>query len=64
MIDKKIPYWINTKFISDKEGSLYKFINHKVIKEIKFKLIEAQISEYKKNVFRGFYAQLGRSSVK
>ena len=62
MIDKKIPYWINTKFISDKRGSLYKFINHKVIKEIKFKLIEAQISEYKKNVFRGFYAQLGRSS--
>ena len=28
MIDKKIPYWINTKFISDKRGSLYKFINH------------------------------------
>jgi len=61
MLDKNIPSWINTKFISDKRGSLYKFINHKILKEIRFRLVEAQISEYKKNVFRGFYAQMGRS---
>tara|TARA_B100001057_G_scaffold304808_1_gene304927 strand:- start:5614 stop:6123 length:510 start_codon:yes stop_codon:yes gene_type:complete len=60
MSKNKKPFWISSNYFSDKRGALHKFLDFKKIKKLKFKVIEAQISEYNKNVFRGFYAQVGK----
>ena len=61
MIKKnKKPFWIRSKYLTDNRGALHKFLDFKKIKKLNFKVVEAQISEYNKNVFRGFYAQIGK----
>jgi dTDP-4-dehydrorhamnose 3,5-epimerase len=54
------PKFLNPKFLKDNRGSLDKFTDKKVLKNLSFKIIESQISKYNKNVFRGIYMQLGK----
>lgn len=55
----KVPFFFSGKFLKDNRGYLHKFTDKKILKELKFKIIETQVSQYKKNVFRGIYMQLG-----
>ena len=50
-------------FIKDKRGFLNKTLDNKKLKNINFQIKESQFSyNKKKNVFRGFYMQIGKSS--
>jgi dTDP-4-dehydrorhamnose 3,5-epimerase-like enzyme len=62
MIKKNIthPKFLSRKFLKDNRGSLDKFTDKTILKELKFKIVESQISKYYKNVFRGIYMQLGK----
>ena len=60
IILKKInPKIFSLKFLKDKRGSLLKFYEKKNKKYKNFRVKESQISDSKKNAFRGFYIQKG-----
>ena len=47
--------------LRDKRGHLNKIVNSKIIEKLNFKIKECQFSyNKKKNVFRGFYMQIGK----
>lgn len=59
--ENQIKY-IKNVFIKDKRGFLNKFLDSKKLKKLNFKIVESQISyNKKKNIFRGFYMQIGKS---
>ena len=58
----KSPYFLKRKFLKDKRGFLDKFVDRKILEKLKFKVIECQVSNYNKNVFRGIYMQFGKYS--
>ena len=54
------PTFLKRKFLKDNRGSLDKSTDKNILKKLKFKIVESQISKYNKNVFRGIYMQLGK----
>ena len=60
MKKKTLPLIFKVKKLEDYRGKLDKFIDNKILKLLKFKIIEMQISESRSNVFRGIYMQTGK----
>ena len=59
--ENQIKYLKNV-FIKDKRGFLNKVLDSKKLKKLNFKIVESQFSyKKKKNIFRGFYMQIGKS---
>ncbi len=60
--ENQIKYLKNI-FIKDKRGFLNKVLDSKKLKILNFKIVESQFSyNKKKNIFRGFYMQIGKSA--
>ncbi len=60
MKKKNIPVIKKSETLKDKRGELNKFIDANILKSLKFKTVEMQISKSNQNVFRGIYMQTGK----